>query len=331
MSKALKQNDLRARSGVRALAVTMTLSLAAFGCTTNQFQTAGEPWPASRAGGSVTPSMSTTPGSAGPSIPATMVSGAVDPVVDAMAVIEADRSYDGRVLGPAAPGSGAPSVSQQIATGQFISPAVLANPQTTVNRSVSSGPVPAVVSGGTVDAGAVFGGAIVGDAVTGGVIGNAGVVNVGNANVGATGLSNTTATGITGATSAATTVGTGAGVNFAPTGVSNTTATGITNATTAATNIGTGTNALVSTGAAAAPATASSVLATQTFGTSPRLNVDNTALARNVATTGGALTLNDNGLATNRVTTGAAARPGNVSNVRVVNRGGRVVVTNEQQ
>ena len=328
MSKALKQNDLRARSGVRALVVTMTLSVAAFGCTTNQFQTAGEPWPASRAGGSVTPSMSTTPGSAGPSIPATMVSGAVDPVVDAIAVIEADRSYDGRVLGPAAPGSGAPSVSQQIATGQFISPAVLANPQTTVNRSVSSAPVPVVVSGGTVDAGAVFGGAIVGDAVTGAVTGNAGVTT---ANVGATGVSNTTATGITNATSAATTVGTGTTANFGPTGVSNTTATGITNATTAATSIGTGTNAIVSTGAAAAPATASSVLATQTFGTSPRLNVDNTALARNVATTGGALTLNDNGLATNRITTGTAARPGSVSNVRVVNRGGRVVVTNEQQ
>ena len=308
MSKALKQNDLRARSSVRLLAVTMTLSLAAFGCSTNQFQTGGEPWPASRAGGSVTPSMSTTPGSAGPSIPATMVSGAVDPVVDAVAVLEANRSFDGRVLGPAAPGNGAPSVSQQVATGQFISPAVLANPQLTVNRSVSSAPVPVVVSGGTADAGAAFGGAIVGDAVVGGTTADVGLANVGNAG---------------------TTVGTNA--NFGATGLSNTTATGITNATTAATSIGTGTNAVVSTGAAAAPSTASSVLATQTLGTSPRLSVDNTALARGVATTGGALTLNDNGLATNRVTTGAAATAGNVSSVRVVNRGGRVVVTNQQQ
>lgn len=320
MSKALKQNDLRRRWSVPALSLTMTISLAAFGCTTNQFRTAGEPAAGTRAGGSVTPSMSTTPGSAGRAIPATMISAAVDPVVDAIAVIEADRAYQGRVLGPAAPGNGAPSLSQQIATGQFISPSVLANPQMTVNSSVSSAPVPAIVSGAAGgDAGAVFtgavtaNGAVAGNALAGNAIGGATTGNFGLANVG----------------NAGTTVGTNA--NFGATGLSNTTATGLTNVTTAATSIGTGTNVAVSTGAAAAPATASSVLATPTLGTSPRLNVDNTAFARGVPTTGGVLTLDNNGIATNTVTTGRAATTGNVSNVRVVTRGGRVVVTNQQQ
>lgn len=320
MSKALKQNNLRGRWSVPALSLTMTLSLAAFGCTTNQFRTAGEPALGSRAGGSVTPSLSTTPGSAGSAIPATMISAAVDPVVDAIAVIEADRAYQGRVLGPAAPGNGAPSVSQQVTTGQFISPSVLANPQMTVNSSVSSVPVPAIVSGAAGgDAGAIFTGAV---AANGAVVANGGVT--GNAVAGTTGN-----VGLANVGNAATTAG--ANANFGATGLSNTTATGLTNATTAGTNIATGTNAVVSTGAAAAPATASSVLATPTLGTSPRLNVDNTALARGAATAAGALTLNNNGIATNTVTIGRAATTGNVSNVRVVTRGGRVVVTNQQQ
>ena len=304
MSKSLNSKSLRERLATGVLAVTMSLSLAAFGCSTNQTMSAGEPEMARPAAGAVTPSMSTTPGSAGTSIPS-MVSGGVDASVDAEAVLEANRGFEGRVLGPASPGDGT-SQSMQMATGQYVPPAALINPTSTINSSVLSdgvGQTTAIVSGAGEGIGAAAGftaaGVVTGTsaaATTGGTglasIGNAGTTAAANANFGATGLSNTTATGLT-------------------------------NTTAAATNIAGGTNTSVSTGAAAAPSIASSVLASRTLGTSARLNTDLTAAARGAATTGGALTVNNNGLATTGVTTGSG------SAVRVTNVGGRVVVTNQ--
>lgn len=273
MSKRLNQNKLHGRNGVRVLVATLSLSLAALGCTTNQYPSAGEPVTAPPAGGSVAPSLSTTPGSAGPAIPSTMISAAVDPGLDAVAILEANRGYQGRVLGPAAPGPG-PSMSLRQATNQYISPSLYANPQQTINSSVSSQPVPAIVSGAAVGGAAVV--ATPGAGLFANTIVNPSLPSIGNA---------------------ATTVG--ANANFGVTGVSNTTATGLTNSTTASTNLASGTNQVVSTGLAAAPSSASSVLATRTLGTSGRLNVDNTAIA-----------------------------PTSASPVRVETTGGRVTVTN---
>ncbi|HEX6178826.1 MAG TPA: hypothetical protein VF057_10745, partial [Thermoanaerobaculia bacterium] len=213
MSKSLKQKSLRGRMRTGVLALTMSLSLAAFGCTTNQTMTSGEPDMARPAGGSVTPSLSTTPGSASASIPS-MVSGGVDASVDAEAVLEANRGFEGRVLGPAAPGDGTSQQTQQtaqVATGQYLAPAALVNPISTVNSSVNSdgvGQSVAIVSGagegvsgatGITAAGTLAGttAAATTGATTLANVGNAGTTAASNANFGATGLSNTTATGLT--------------------------------------------------------------------------------------------------------------------------------------
>lgn len=215
MSKSLNEKKLRARFRTGTLAVAMSLSLAAFGCTTNQNMTSGEPQMMRPAGGSVTPSLSATPGVAGSSRP-TMVSGGVDRSVDAVAVLEANRGFQGRVLGPAAPGNGGPSISAQYATGQFVPPAAFLGAQPTVNRSIGSDAVPAIVSGaGEVSGAGVLSAAAVGSgitaaATTGGVANAGTTADVTNANFGVTGESNTTATGLAGSTMAATNVGTNA-------------------------------------------------------------------------------------------------------------------------
>lgn len=86
-----------------ALLVTLTFSLAGLGCSANQA-------PA----GTSAPAVSS---SSGTSVkPAPMVSGAVDPGVDAMAILKANEGYQGRNLGPAAPASGGQQTSGQAVT-----------------------------------------------------------------------------------------------------------------------------------------------------------------------------------------------------------------------
>jgi hypothetical protein len=115
-----------------------------------------------------------------------MVSGAVDTSVDAMAILEANEAYNGKILGTLnpAPRVGGATTGTQIVTGQFISPSIYANPQATVNSSVSSTPVPVINSGAGEDADALFPEAAAG-ALTGATAGTA-----------------TGVTGTTGATSA---------------------------------------------------------------------------------------------------------------------------------
>jgi hypothetical protein len=125
-----------------------------------------------------------------------MISAAVDPGVDAIAVLEASRGFEGRVLGPASPGNGT-TTSQQVATGQFISPAVNLVP---VGSAVGS-----VVGGTSVVAG------VTSPAASG-------------ANFGVTGLSNATATGIAATTTPGTnmtaaTIAGGTGLPVTGTGV----------------------------------------------------------------------------------------------------------------
>jgi hypothetical protein len=175
MSNTLKQNNLRTGMTVRAFVVTLSLTMAAFGCSTNQFASSGEPVRATPAGGPMTPSLTTTPGSAGPAIPVTMVSGAVDASVDAIAIREANRGFQGRVLGPANPGG---SMTFAAPTNRVVSPSLYANPQRTINSSISSPAVAAIPSDAT------------------GVASTPGLAPVGmgtNGNFGVTGVSNTTA------------------------------------------------------------------------------------------------------------------------------------------
>lgn len=178
---------------LKTIALTLALTAGALGCATGHVPSSGDPVLVTPAGGSVISSAVTTPGSAGP---APMISTAVDPGVDAIAVLEANRGFEGRVLGPASPGN-AVTAPQQNATGQFISPAV------------------SLVPVGT-SAGSLVGGSVVGGSVTS--------PTASGANFGVTGVSNATATGIAGTTTpatnmTATTIAGGAGLPVTGTGV----------------------------------------------------------------------------------------------------------------
>ncbi|HEX7421222.1 MAG TPA: hypothetical protein VF505_15135, partial [Thermoanaerobaculia bacterium] len=68
---------------------------------------------------------------------------------EAIATLKADEAFKGKHLGEAAPNDGTTNTpaSLQEVTGQFIPPSAYANPQVTVNSSISSAPTPAIVSG----------------------------------------------------------------------------------------------------------------------------------------------------------------------------------------
>ncbi len=216
MRKTLNQTDWIERNGLRMLAaVTLAGSLAAFGCSMDRTPAYGQPGMSTPAAGSVAPNATSTPGSAntmgsmplGPT-PHAMISSSPasgeSASLDALATLKADEGYRGKVLGPAAPGDNSvPSASMQQTTGQFISPSVYANPQSTVNSSISSAPTPAIVSGAGGDTGGVFVAgatlpATTAAIATGGMTANAAINGVQNAGV--TGVSSTTATPITNTT-----------------------------------------------------------------------------------------------------------------------------------
>src|SRR5204862_7828974 len=60
-------------------------------------------------------------------------------------VLAADRGFRGYVLGPADPGGTQQNVA--VSSGQFESPANAVLPQSTVNSSINSQPVPAITGG----------------------------------------------------------------------------------------------------------------------------------------------------------------------------------------
>src|SRR5919206_510224 len=140
-------------------AASLACSIAAIGCSTDRTPGAGEP---QKFAPSVGPTMPTsTPGTEQnrpvnpPMISSYTAPNAVMPQhanFDAMAVAAANASYRGRYLGPADPG-GAPSyvTNPQTAdapTGQFINPSDTANPEITINRSISSPGYEAISGGG---------------------------------------------------------------------------------------------------------------------------------------------------------------------------------------
>ena len=130
----------------------LAASLAIFGCTTNKMPGDGQPSsmpynsPATSAPTNGT-SGGTRPGTAGeltPMIssgPASMTTRSVD----AYAVVANEQGFRGRILGPSLPGQSDIAASLQ-PTGQFQNPALVANPEVTVNRSISSEPTPAYIN-----------------------------------------------------------------------------------------------------------------------------------------------------------------------------------------
>lgn len=159
MSKVLTHKSLRRRSPLRALlVVSLTISLAAVGCTTDR--TLGDGDPVTTPGVRSMPTGGTSTGSeSGSQNPPMMSSSRFDevalPVVrprrltpDEAALIMAERAPRVRVLGPAMPGDpGRPYASEGLVTGQWINPAMQTNPQLTINSSLTSNPSAAISSG----------------------------------------------------------------------------------------------------------------------------------------------------------------------------------------
>lgn len=182
-----KLNDNKYLDGQRTsrslLAITLAASLAAFGCTTNQNLGNGTP---TRSGPEIrrAPTSGVTTGGE-TSTPPPMTSSytraealpAVTPKTlaavkstsriirrspdEAAAIMAQHAPVRGRYLGVVNPGSsGRGYVSANLHTGQFQNPAMIVNPQITVNSSISSPPTPVINSGaggaGGVDASAVL-------------------------------------------------------------------------------------------------------------------------------------------------------------------------------
>lgn len=286
MRKTLKRNEKGEHSQGRILAAaTLAISLAAFGCSTtdNGSTMSGQPGKSAPAAGTMGSTPASTPGSSSGTtgIPPQGMVSASSPDLDAIATLKADQAYGGRVLGPAAPGDNTqPSLSAQQTSSEPSWPSLTANPQSTVNSSISSAPTPAIVSG-------------------------AGGEGAGLAVIAAP-VSGFTAPAVNGAVNA--TTGTVIGTSTGVTGVSSTTATPTTNAT-----LTNGATALQGNGMVTATNQATgSAIATPTFGTSPRLNVDNgigvtggVGNASVVPTVNGA-NATANGVVLNGTTTGTA-------------------------
>jgi len=159
MRKASRLNPPFASRMRLLAAASLACSLALFGCTTDRYPGAGSPERSGPAVGPANPS--STPGSeSGQPIP--MMSSMVEPVsaqvvrrpnVDALATAAANAGFRGRVLGRLDPGTTAAASGVggvDYPTGQFVNPAVIANPQYTVNSAINSvGVEPAIGDLGT--------------------------------------------------------------------------------------------------------------------------------------------------------------------------------------
>jgi hypothetical protein len=130
------------------LAASLAATLAAYGCSSNQYAGNGQPTPMTPTINSV--NHSTTYGSSsGTEGNPPMTSSYVNPSarrvdVDALAILAAEQGFRGRVLGPVNPDGSLSGVT--IASGQFVSPAQQVYPQSTVNSSINSQPTPVIGS-----------------------------------------------------------------------------------------------------------------------------------------------------------------------------------------
>lgn len=159
MGKNLNQKDLaRTRISRSLLAVSLAASLAAFGCTTNQNLGNGTP---DRSGSELrtAPTSGVTSGQERP-IPPPMTSsytGAdAKPRVSSRNASRADRAAAimaghqaarGRYLGTVNPAPVSRPYETGLAPAGFVNPALLTNPQLTVNSSISSWPVAGINTG----------------------------------------------------------------------------------------------------------------------------------------------------------------------------------------
>jgi len=134
----------------KVLPISMILTLALFGCTLNRTPGDGQPV-------TTTPNMSpaSTPGSSygtNPSMSSSYAEPAnanVSRADQAAAIMREHQAYQPRFLGYLNPEPRAPQAVPQYPDtgGQFVNPSLSANPQITVNSSISSGPYPVITGG----------------------------------------------------------------------------------------------------------------------------------------------------------------------------------------
>lgn len=336
MSKALKNSNLPQRPAIGSLlAISLTLSLAAFGCTTDRTLGNGDPVTTpglrtSPTGGSSIGSEST---SSSQSLPPSMTSSSSSrfdalPVVTPKQRLTPDQAaaimaqYQSaprvRVLGPALPGAaGRGYASDGVVTGQYVNPALITNPQVTVNSTISSTATPVIASGAGVDGGVGISGAV-------SIAGTTAVGTTANAGLGVGG--NVTGAGIT---SASTISGDDAAAIFSSTPVSPTASAA---ATLPAGAFAAGTGTLTPTAAAAISpgVTAASNLAPRTLASTT--SNSGLALGGNANTTGTSVTANATTNRTSAVTAAEAisAARNTTGTVRIVtDANGRRTVTNQ--
>jgi hypothetical protein len=173
MHKSIKMNVLRGRKGLRIfLAISFTTFLAGLGaCSTNHMPGNGQPSMPDQYGSR--PHASTYGSSSGSegSVPQSRMIVAPDSITpmyssssEAIAVL---AGHQGRFLGYANPGPASASYGVDVPTGQVVPPALTANPQSTVNSSISSAPTPVITSGIGDAGGAVVIGGLSSAATTG--------------------------------------------------------------------------------------------------------------------------------------------------------------------
>lgn len=127
--------------------ISLAALLSAAACTTNMNPGSGEP---TRQGPAVGPTSPTsTPGTSGGNVPMISSFAAADPV----AIVANRAEYRTKYLGPSNPAPSGVVEANDPNTGQYQNPAIRANPQLTVNSTVSSPAIPTVandVTGGVV-------------------------------------------------------------------------------------------------------------------------------------------------------------------------------------
>src|SRR5438477_9235549 len=151
MRKPLNTKGLVGRYG---LAVSLVIVFTAIACSTythDAIQT-NSPAPEVLRGASLT----TAPpiNSQGPASMTT-------PSTEALAITAANQGYNGRFLGYIEGAGPSPSGNYTAPTGLLIPPSLYANPELTVNSSISSAPTPVITSGAG-EGGGVFVGGVTG-------------------------------------------------------------------------------------------------------------------------------------------------------------------------
>jgi hypothetical protein len=342
MSKILINKHLHGQRSL--LAMTLATSLAAFGCSTDRNLGNGDL--NDRSGVRTAPTTGITSGSesAAPTLPPPMTSSYTQPQTqmqstttrrphrlspDEAALVMADHRPTYRVLGPVSPAlSGNVYNSANLVTGQWQNPAMITNPQLTVNSSLTSGPNPVigvdVAGGGVATSGA--------GAITAGVTGAAtsGATTSGALGTGTTLGTNTAMTAGQAALTTQNVTGSAAPV-FIP-GAATGAAASTRTATTIAPTLATPTNAAAAitpgafaAGASLTPTAASGALAGRTLGTTAAPLPSAQTAARSTARAAATSRSTTTSTTTNSTTRATATAP-----LRVVSNGTSVTVTNQQ-